>query len=105
MAILYKNTGKSRATTLVIERKVGGVNITGYPKTYSLTAAYPTLSLPLLTTAQMRLLSEEAYIARRDAIIAYAKSETQYAETPSAIAVGSINTDTTSCPIAGYVEP
>lgn len=105
MSTLYKNTGVARATKLTIDRKVEGVSIDGYPKEYDLKAAYPSIGLFAITASDFRKMHESDYIARRDAIIGYAKSITGYTASLSEIASGSITTDITSCPITGYVEP
>lgn len=101
----YKNTGEAFFALLTIHRKVDGVNISGYPQDFNLLNALPSASLPAISSADFRKLSEADYITRRNAFIDYAKVQTGYNDTVANIASGSIITNTTSCPIDGYVNP
>lgn len=97
--ILYKNTGKARATKLVIHRKVDGADIAGFPIEFNMLMSIP--GYVELTLTQFKLLSDAEYATRRDAFIVHAAGITGY----TAGTVGSVETDTISCPIDGYVMP
>lgn len=55
-----RNTGMERATTLVIEKKIGDIMVAGYPHTYKLTDAFG--NYPAIT--DLEIISNEDFLKR-----------------------------------------
>lgn len=57
-----RNSGKERATVLVIEKKIGETMVTGYPRSYKLTDAFGNYSAIL--ESELALISSKDYLRR-----------------------------------------
>ena len=100
----YVNTGIERAKTLTVDKQVGSISFTGYPKNYDITAAFTVGGDPYyfpLTNQQFQQLSTSDYNARLEAFKTYIESEEGIADLDAITDSGTpaSQENTTACPI------
>lgn len=66
------NTGMQRATSVVVNKTMGGVSLDGYPKTFQLGGAFGVY--PAMTQTDIARLTVELYKQRLNAFVAYVVS-------------------------------
>lgn len=54
----WVTTNRDVATSLTVHKKVGGINISGYPKTYSILSAFPGVTV--ITVNQWQKLADRS---------------------------------------------
>lgn len=68
----WVNTGMQRATELVLDKRVGGNSIAGYPKVYRLCDGFQ--SMPSVDKEKIAQMSQESYLARLGAFKIFVES-------------------------------
>lgn len=73
----YVNTGIERAKTLTIDKKIGGVSLSGYPKVYSILDEFevPPFVIAAITELQFQQLTVQEYTNRLTAFKTYIETE------------------------------
>ena len=89
------NTGIKRATKLIIHRLNDGVDIAGYPHIFDMRDLIPDTDYLAATTDELKELTGEEYVLRRDALIDYVNGQLGY----TASNENSTLTDTEMCPL------
>ncbi|MDC7141213.1 hypothetical protein [Bacteroides finegoldii] len=69
MANGWGNSGYRRATTLVVDKKIGGTSISGYPKTYSVLDTFGNYMA--VTAKELSMMSLSDYNTRMSAFKRY----------------------------------
>lgn len=82
--ISYYHTGRQRATVLIIDKKIAGESVTGYPRTYNLGNEFK--DYPWISSSTLMLISHRQYETR---LIDFVEYVVETEEIPSGI----INTD------------
>jgi hypothetical protein len=97
------NTGMERCKTLRIDKQVGGVSLSGYPKDYSILAAFSQNgnSYGVITETEFMQLSEADYTNRLADFKDYVEAAESVANVDSITESGyeAYRENTTSCPV------
>ena len=102
----YVNNGSSRNMTMIVGRAQDGIETVGYPKIYSILAAFtaPETStlFPFLTETQYQRLSQPEFQTRLDAFEKYVKTqEDGIAAGVPDLTAGAYNPVSLKCSLAG----
>jgi hypothetical protein len=99
----YVNTGIERAKTLTIDKKIGGVSLSGYPKAYSILDEFvvPPFTIAEITEVQFQQLTTEEYANRLTAFKTYIETEEGISDLDAITDEGTpaYQVNETSCPI------
>ena len=99
----YVNTGMERCRTLIIDKQVGGVSVSGYPKDYDIRAAFTanSNSYPILTDTEFAQLTLLDYDQRLADFKIYVETAESIASVDAITEIGyeAYRENTTSCPI------
>lgn len=99
----YVNTGYQRAATVTIDKKVNSTSISGYPKGYSLLAAFTANgnSYAVITATELAQMGTADYEARLADFKAYVESAESIADLDAITSAPApaYQLNTTACPV------